>query len=89
MHVAVGKEPDEMDGCLIVESVADNSFPAFALVDLLFSDGLRDKARALVEDTARAHGVVADFAVALVGVTWHTDGGAVGLQPCRDLFVVY
>ena len=89
VHVAVGKQSDEMYGGFIVEGVADYFLPAFALVDLLFSNSLRDKARALVEDAACAHGVVADFAVALVGVTWHADGGAVCLQPCRDLFVVY
>ena len=89
VHVAVGKEPDEMDGRFIVEGVANDLLPAFALIDLLFSDGFRDKARTLVEDTACAHGVVADFAVALVGVTGHADSGAVGLQPGTYLFVVY
>ena len=48
----------------------------------LAGDCLIHKARSLVEDAARAHGIVAHFAVPHIFVGWHSNGRSVCLEPC-------
>ena len=84
MHVAVGKEPDEMNGARFSVHpgfrTGNDLLPGLALPDGTGSNCIRDQRRALRIHLAGADGVVADLGVAHVVIGGHADGSAVRTQ---------
>ena len=80
VDIAVGQQAQEMER-LSGQSVGQQLFPGFALIQGAVFNGLADQLRALGINLAAAKGIVAHLAVAHVIVGGQADGGAVGLQP--------
>ena len=80
MHVAVGKETDEMHYAAPGPGPCDDLLPGFALPDRTVGNRIGDQRRALAVNLPGADGVVADFGIAHVVVGRHADGSAVGAQ---------
>jgi hypothetical protein len=79
VDVAVGQQPDEMDGPASRRGL-DDLPPRRAREDRSRRQRRVDQLRALLEYPARAQGVVAHLRVAHILVARQTDGGSVGLQ---------
>ena len=83
MHVAIGKETDEVNHPATGLRPRHDLLPGFALPDGAGGAGVGHQRSALAVDLTGADGVVADFGVAHVGVARHPDGRAVRLQGPR------
>ncbi len=87
VHVAVGKQPDEMKRRALVLGVGDDFPPGGLLEHGARIDGVVDQRRTLVEDLAGTKGVVADLGIAHVLVAGHANRHAVGLQHHMSVFL--
>ena len=80
VHVAVGQQTDEVQGCAIVLQVADEVLPRIRGVNLAGFDGFVDELGALRVNLTAAERVVADFGVAHIVIGGQTDCRAVRLD---------
>jgi hypothetical protein len=80
VHIAVGKQADEMNHAPSGLGAGHDLLPGLALPDRARGNGIGHQRRALAIDLAGADGVVADLGVAHVVIGRHADRGAVGAQ---------
>ena len=80
MHVAVGKQADEVDDTPAGLGAGNDLLPRVTLPDGAVGNRIGDQRRALAIDLAGAERVVADLGVAHVVVGGHADRGAVCAQ---------
>jgi hypothetical protein len=80
MHVAIGKQADEMNHTATGLGAGHDLLPGLALPDGAGSNRVGDQRRALAINLAGADGVVANLGIAHVVIGRHADGGAVGAQ---------
>ena len=79
VHVAVGEKPQEME-CAALPATRFDALPHLTLEQGAGIQGPVHQTRALIEDPARAHGVVTDLGVSHVLVGGKTHRGAVSAK---------
>jgi len=80
VHIAVGKQTDEVQHAAPGLGPCNDLLPGLALPDGAFGDGIGDQSRTLGIHLAGADGIVADFGIAHVVIGGHANGSPVRTQ---------
>ena len=80
MHIAIGKQTDEVDHSPTGLGAGNDLLPGLALPDRAGGNGVGNQRSALAIDLAGTDGIVANLGIAHVLIGRHADRGAVGAQ---------